>query len=276
MADLSSLVPTSDSEIRLGDWQTFQKFGAAGARCVPTMVGRAAKKILRSRQPFLIGKWPLLGAIPLVGAQRSSQAGPAAFPSTYTFRMEAQTQRRAQTKCKSICTTKLVDSAKTAEPKMAFNFAHLLSAACGGAPHRLRRLRRPWRRAVRAPLCGFRGGLGSRKSRFVPDFDVSGKTAEPKMAFNFAHLLSAACGGAPRRLGRLRRPPGSGSSGVYGCGCARYTTGALWRAPGEHDYAVVASTRERVASIFTKTLGVPSAASIRSDVTVPGAPGGTA
>ena len=41
-----------------------------------------------------------------------------------------------------------VDSAKTAEPKMAFNFAHLLSAACGGAPHRLRRLRRPWRRAV--------------------------------------------------------------------------------------------------------------------------------
>ena len=31
---------------------------------------------------------------------------------------------------------------------MAFNFAPLLSAACGGAPHRLRRLRRPWRRAV--------------------------------------------------------------------------------------------------------------------------------
>ena len=96
------------------------------------------------------------------------------------------------------------------------------------------------------------------------------------MAFNFAHLLSAACGGAPRRLGRLRRPPGRWQQCVYGCGCARYTTGALWRAPGEHDYAVVASTRERVASIFTKTLGVPSAASIRSDVTVPGAPGGTA
>ena len=45
-----------------------------------------------------------------------------------------------------------------------------------------------------------------RLSRFVPDFDVSGKTAEPKMAFNFAHLLSAACGGAPHRLRRLRRP----------------------------------------------------------------------
>ena len=43
-----------------------------------------------------------------------------------------------------------------------------------------------------------------RLSRFVPDFNVSGKTAEPKMAFNFAPLLSAACGGAPRRLGRLR------------------------------------------------------------------------
>ena len=42
-------------------------------------------------------------------------------------------------------------------------------------------------------------------SRFVSDFNVSGKIAEPKMAFNFAHLLSAACGGAPRRLGRLRR-----------------------------------------------------------------------
>ena len=122
-----------------------------------------------------------------------------------------------------------------------------------------------------------------RLSRFVPDFDVSGKTAEPKMAFNFAHLLSAACGGAPRRLGRLRRPPaGRWQQCPTQCvrlrvaGCARYTTGALWRAPGEHDYAVVASTRERVASIFTKTLGVPSAASIRSDVTVPGAPGGTA
>ena len=73
--------------------------------------------------------------------------------------------------------------------------------------------------------------------------------------------------------------PLAGGSSVYAVrlrGCARYTTGALWRAPGEHDYAVVASTRERVASIFTKTLGVPSAASIRSDVTVPGAPGGTA
>ena len=104
----------SDSEIRLGDWQTFQKFGAAGARCVPTMVGRAAKKILRSRQPFLIGKWPLLGAIPLVGAQRSSQAGPAAFPSTYTFRMEAQTQRRARLAVlrPSRFVPKLVDSAK--------------------------------------------------------------------------------------------------------------------------------------------------------------------
>ena len=43
-----------------------------------------------------------------------------------------------------------------------------------------------------------------RLSRFVPDFNVSGKTAEPKMAFNFAHLLYAACGGAARRLRALR------------------------------------------------------------------------
>jgi len=38
----------------------------------------------------------------------------------------------------------------------------------------------------------------------VPDFDVSGKPAETKMAFNFAHLLSAACGDAARRLRALR------------------------------------------------------------------------
>ena len=93
---------------------------------------------------------------------------------------------------------------------MAFNFAHLLSAACGGGPHRLRRLRRPCALGALSarPCCGFWASWGAGSARFVPDFDVSGKTAEPKMAFNFAHLLSAACGGAPRRLGRLRRPPG--------------------------------------------------------------------
>ena len=197
---------------------------------MPTMVGRAAKKILRSRQPFLIGKWPLLGAIPLVGAQRSSQAGPAAFPSTYTFRMEAQTQRRAQTKCKSICTKVGRQRAKTAEPKMAFKFAHLLSAACGGAPHRLRRLRRPCALGALSarPCCGFWASWGAGSARFVPDCDVSGKTAEPKMAFNFAHLLSAACGGAPRRLGRLRRPCGSVCRWRY-TAPVRHTA-TLWRA----------------------------------------------
>ena len=242
------------------------------------MVGRAAKKILRSRQPFLIGKWPLLGAIPLVGAQRSSQAGPAAFPSTYTFRMEAQTQRRAQTKCKSICTTKLVDSAKTAEPKMAFNFAHLLSAACGGAPHRLRRLRRPWWRAVRAPLTPSVVFVGGSALVSLDLYRIS--TLVAKLRNRKWRLILRTC--CPPPAAALRAAwgacgaPLAGGSSVYGCGCARYTTGALWRAPGEHDYAVVASTRERVASIFTKTLGVPSAASIRSDVTVPGAPGGTA
>ena len=43
-----------------------------------------------------------------------------------------------------------------------------------------------------------------RLSRFVPDFDVSGKTAEPKMAFNFAHLLSAACGAPGGALSSAR------------------------------------------------------------------------
>ena len=160
---------------------------------------------------------------------------------------------------------------------MAFNFAHLLSAACGGAPHRLRRLRRPWRRAVRAPLCGFRGGLGSRVSLGL--YRIS--TLVAKLRNRKWRLILRTCCPPPAAAlraawGELRRPPGRWQQCMYGCGCARYTTGALWRAPGEHDYAVVASTRERVASIFTKTLGVPSAASIRSDVTVPGAPGGTA
>ena len=192
--------------------------------------------------------------------------------------MEAQTQRRAQTKCKSICTTKLVDSAKTAEPKMAFNFAHLLSAACGGAPHRLRRLRRPWRRAVRAPLTPSVVFVGGSALVSLDLYRIS--TLVAKLRNRKWRLILRTC--CPPPAAALRAAwgacgaPLAGGSSVYGCGCARYTTGALWRAPGEHDYAVVASTRERVASIFTKTLGVPSAASIRSDVTVPGAPGGTA
>ena len=45
---------------------------------------------------------------------------------------------------------------------MAFNFAHLLSAACGGAPRRLGRLRRPWARCARL----FWGGYQHRKSAF--------------------------------------------------------------------------------------------------------------
>ena len=152
------------------------------------------------------------------------------------FRMEAQTQRRAQTKCKSICTKVGRQRAKTAEPKMAFKFAHLLSAACGGAPHRLRRL------LSARPSVVFVGG-SARKSRFVPDFDVSGKTAEPKTAFNFAHLLSAACGGAPRRLGRLRRPPGRWHQAqhVHAAAGARYNRrsmacsgGARLRSRGFH------------------------------------------
>ena len=165
-------------------------------------------------------------------------------------------------------------SGKTAEPKMAFNFAHLLSAACGGAPHRLRRLRRPWARCPRAPLW-FSWG-----ARLVSLDLYRISTLVAKLRNRKWRLILRTC--CPPPAAALRAAwgacgaPLAGGSSVYGCGCARYTTGALWRAPGEHDYAVVASTRERVASIFTKTLGVPSAASIRSDVTVPGAPGGTA
>ena len=43
---------------------------------------------------------------------------------------------------------------------MAFNFAPLLSAACGGAPRHLGRLRRPWARCARL----FWGGYQHRKS----------------------------------------------------------------------------------------------------------------
>ena len=42
---------------------------------------------------------------------------------------------------------------------MAFDFANLLSAACGGAPRRLGRLRRPWARCARL----FWGGHQHRK-----------------------------------------------------------------------------------------------------------------
>ena len=73
-----------------------------------------------------------------------------------------------------------------------------------------------------------------RLSRFVPDFNVSGKTAEPKMAFNFAHLLSAACGGAPRRLGRLRRPGRAARACFWGATSTEklpfFLTTCLWTA----------------------------------------------
>ena len=48
---------TSVSESRLGEWQTFQKMGAA--RCVPTMEHGWARseENFGCRQPFL-GKWP--------------------------------------------------------------------------------------------------------------------------------------------------------------------------------------------------------------------------
>ena len=114
--------------------QTMRSRTSVSEMCPPSMVGRAGRGKFGCRQPFLIRKWLLLGAIPLFGAQRSSQTWHAAFPSTYTFRMEANLSAGlscAQTK--SICTIKLVDSAKTTESKMALKFAHLVSALPHGA-----------------------------------------------------------------------------------------------------------------------------------------------
>ena len=104
---------TSVSEIGLGEWPGISQNGrrqAPPARCVPTIhapwLGAQDEENFGCRQPFLIRKWPRLGAIPLFGAQRSSQTWhAAAFPSTYTFRMEANLSAGlscAQTK--SICT----------------------------------------------------------------------------------------------------------------------------------------------------------------------------
>ena len=47
------------------------------------------------------------------------------------------------------------------------------------------------------------------------------------MPFNFAHLLSAACGGAPRRLGRLRRPWARCARLFWGLG-GLYTSTEKW------------------------------------------------
>ena len=187
--------------------------------------------------------------------------------------MEAQTQRRAQTKCKSICTTKLVDSAKTAEPKMAFNFAHLLSAACGGAPHRLRRLRRPWRRAVRAPLTPSVVFVGGSALVSLDLYRIS--TLVAKLRNRKWRLILRTC--CPPPAAALRAAWGAWGAPVAVCAGGgvprRYATPRLYGVLGPgggHDYAVEASTSERVASMFTK-MGVPSPASIRSGVTVPGA-----
>ena len=104
---------TSVSEIGLGEWpgisQKWAPPGAARALRAHAIhapwLGAQDEENFGRRQPFLIRKWPLLGAIPLFGAQRSSQTWHAAFPSTYTFRMEANLSAGlscAQTK--SICT----------------------------------------------------------------------------------------------------------------------------------------------------------------------------
>ena len=101
---------------RLVEKRKYKQCAAARVflRCAPWL-GAQDEENFGCRQPFLIRKWLPLGAIPLFGAQRSSQTWHAAFPSTYTFRMEAQTQRRARLAVlrPSRFVPKLVDSAKT-------------------------------------------------------------------------------------------------------------------------------------------------------------------
>ena len=91
---------------RLVEKRKYKQCAAARVflRCAPWL-GAQDEENFGCRQPFLIRKWLPLGAIPLFGAQRSSQTWHAAFPSTYTFRMEANLSAGlscAQTK--SICT----------------------------------------------------------------------------------------------------------------------------------------------------------------------------
>ena len=142
---------------------------------------------------------------------------------------------------------KLVDSAKTAEPKMAFNFAHLLSAACGGAPHRLRRLRRPWRRAVvRAPLAVV-FVAGARLVKSLDLYRIS--TLVAKLRNRKWRLILRTCCPPPAAAlraawGACGAPLRAGGSSVYGCRCARYTTGALWRAPSTTTQSWLPHARE--------------------------------
>ena len=159
---------------------------------------------------------------------------------------------------------------QTAEPKMAFNFAHLLSAACGGAPHRLRRLRRPWARCPHAPAVVF--GLPGGRAR-LDLYRIS--TLVAKLRNRKWRLILRTC--CPPPAAALRAAWGACGAPVAVCAGGgiprRYATPRLYGVLGPgggHDYAVEASTSERVASVFTK-MGVPSPASIRSGVTVPGA-----
>ena len=126
---------TSVSEIGLGELPGISQNGRRQARL-------AAR--LRAHHPMHHG-WTIFfwmstassnkkmppRAIPLFGAQRSSQTWHAAFPSTYTFSQYVHTlsewrQTSAQGSAvprPSRFVPKLVDSAKTTESKMALKFA---------------------------------------------------------------------------------------------------------------------------------------------------------
>jgi hypothetical protein len=78
---------------------------------------------------------------------------------------------------------------------MAFNFAPLLSAACGGAPRRLGRLRRPWARCARL----FWGGYQHRKIATISKLLETARKLPRVEAPVSAHRISAA-------RTRFRRP----------------------------------------------------------------------
>ena len=153
----------SDSKIRLGVWQTFQNRGALATSPSAGVRGRVGPEC-RDFLAHLCFEYTF--SKQKVCSQISTKVvleGPICHWYTLSARRsEWRLKRSAGLRpSASRFVPKLVDSAKTAEPKMAFNFAHLLSAACGGAPHRLRRLRRPWARCPRAPL--FWGGSARKR-----------------------------------------------------------------------------------------------------------------
>ena len=123
---------TSVSESRLGEWQMFQKMGAAGApRFVPTMVHGAW---FGQRGKFWMStafSRKMASSAPYRFSAHSRVRSLTCCLPFYTFRMEAAPGSAVPRPSRFV--PKLVDSAKTTESKMALKFAHLVSALPHGA-----------------------------------------------------------------------------------------------------------------------------------------------